>query len=166
MDIIKHLKPISFTSKLLGICLFLLGLYIFVSNGSIFWTILMFGFGSRLLSTSGSQIDLENKRYRTIYSLFGVNIGKWKALPSFDYISVFKTKKRHAVRGAGAETHADTEVYEINMFYNTNEHICFYQTDSKEDAFNVANHYSLTLNLKILDSTVTPSVWLERNTSF
>ncbi|MDR0227529.1 MAG: hypothetical protein LBI72_00440 [Flavobacteriaceae bacterium] len=166
MNNIKYVRTISLGRKILSTCLFLVGLYCFVSTASIFGTILIFCFGSCLLLTFGNEIDLDNDKYREVYSLFGVSIGKWKPLPLFNYISIFKTNKRQIKHMTGEKTHINKEVFEINAFYNTNQHICFYRGDTKEDAFKVANHYSLMLKLRILDSTVTPSIWRERNTSF
>lgn len=55
--------------------------------------IFAFGIGLNMITRDGSQIDLDNKKYRNIKSIFGLNFGSWKSLPDFEYVSVFKTQE-------------------------------------------------------------------------
>ena len=50
-------------------------------------------FAVNLLSTEGSQINFITKQYRSIRSIAGVHVGKWKPCPEFEYVSVFRTQE-------------------------------------------------------------------------
>src|SRR5574343_634680 len=117
--------------------------------------------GINLISTEGSEINLENKTYRTVKSIFGINFGKWKPCPKFEYVSVFKTKEATEVSAYGATIGTfKNDIIVLNLFYKGNKHITFYKTDDKIDAFKVAEHFKLTLDIDILDATESESKWL------
>lgn len=116
--------------------------------------------GIGLNTKDGSEINLSVKQYRTIKSVFGITIGNWKPLPEFEYVSVFRTKENQTVRVVTAEATSSSEIILLNLFYNRNKHITFYKTDNKEDAFKVAEHFKLALDIDILDATENKKRWL------
>jgi hypothetical protein len=142
-----------------GFLLLLFGLSVFFYS-SIFFGIISFGIGLNLISTTGSQLDLENKAYRNITSIIGINIAKWKPTPEFDYISVFKTIEKQRFQVATAGTIITNTVILLNLFYDQNKHITFYKTEDLADAFDIANHLKIALNIKVLDATKSPYQWL------
>lgn len=89
-----------------------------------------------------------------------LRLGKWLPIPNFEYVSVFRTKESQTVRVVTAETTQKYEIIQVNLFYNRNKHMTFYKTVNKEDAFEVANHFKLALNIDILDATETEKKWL------
>jgi len=117
-------------------------------------------FGVYLASSEGSQIDLDNNTYRTVWSLFAIHIGKWKPNPKFEYISVFKGKQKQRINSLGASTSFIDEVFLINLFYDRNKHRTFYRTFDKKDALKVAEHFKLALGINILDATEREQKWL------
>ena len=48
----------------------------------------------------------------------------------------------------------------LNLFYGGNKKITFYKTDNKTDAFKVAEHFKLALDIDILDATESEKKWL------
>lgn len=116
--------------------------------------------GAYFLSTEGSEINLTNKTYRTIRSLFGIKIGKWQHIPEFEYVSVFRTSETQRVNGMAATAEVKDAVILLNVFYNSNKHITFYKTKDKADAFQVAGHIALALGIDILDATERDKKWL------
>ncbi|MFK7813860.1 MAG: hypothetical protein AB8B59_15300 [Maribacter sp.] len=159
MNIITYVKPVSLLKGISG------GFLVVTAFAVIFTTNILFGFfimafGVYLASTEGSQINLENKTYRTIWSLFAIHFGKWKPIPKFEYISVFKTKQKQRVNSVGASTTFTEDVILVNLFYNRNKHQTFYRTFDKADAFKIADHFKLALGIKILDTTEKDQKWL------
>ncbi len=159
MNIISYQKPISFVKRFFGFSFAFLGIVMLVLTGSLMSLIFVF-IWLGLNVTEGSEIDLASKTYRTINSLFGIKIGKWNPIPDFEYVSVFKTKESQTIRVVTAETTQSYDIIHVNLFYNRNKHITFYKTDTKKDAFEVANHFKLALGVDILDATEREKKWL------
>ena len=156
---IIYLKDIPIFKKIFGITLGLLGI-VTLLIGNILFAFITLAIGINLILTEGSEIDLENKLYRTVKSIFGINFGKWKDCPQFEYVSVFKTKETQRVNVVTATTAFTNEIILLNLFYNGNKNITFYKTDNKVDAFKVAEHFKLALNIDILDATENEKKWL------
>ena len=156
---IIYLKDVPIFKKIFGITLGLLGI-VTLLFGNILFAFVTSAIGINLILTEGSEIDLENKLYRTVKSIFGINFGKWKDCPQFEYVSVFKTKETQRVNVVTATTAFTNEIILLNLFYNGNKNITFYKTDNKVDAFKVAEHFKLALNIDILDATENEKKWL------
>lgn len=159
MTTIKYLKDVAFFKKLFGIIIGLFGITVFLAE-NIFVGLISLSIGVNLILTEGSEIDLERKMYRKVKSIFGINFGIWLPCPEFDYIAVFKTKETQRVNVVTATTTFTSDVILINLFYNTNKHITFYKTNSKKDAFDVAEHFKMAFDIAILDATETEKIWL------
>ena len=157
---ITYLKKPTFNKVFFALLLILAGLYVTVFN-SILAGIVFLCIGVNLLSTEGSQINLENNTYRPIRSIFGFHFGSWKPCPEFDYISVFKTKESMQISVAAAPiTAITTDIVFINLFFKSGKHITVYKTDDKGDAFKVADHFKMALHTDVLDATQHEKVWL------
>ena len=87
-------------------------------------------------------------------------MGKWKPIPDFEYVSVFRTRESQTVNVITANATTSSEVILLNLFYNRNKHITFYKTDNKEDAFKVAGHFKLAFDIDVLDATEREKKWL------
>lgn len=159
MNKITYLKDVPIFKKILGFALFFYGLYVFIFLNIIFGAIFL-ALGINLLMTEGSEINLDNKTYRNIKSLFGLHFGKWKPCPEFEYVSVFKTKENQTIRVVTAETTLQSDVIVLNLFYKGNKHITFYKTQDKTDAFNVAEKFKSIFKIDILDATESKKRWL------
>ncbi|WP_281225784.1 hypothetical protein [Flavobacterium aquiphilum] len=159
MNKITYLKDVPMFKKILGFALSLFGLFAFLSLNIIFGAIFL-ALGINLLMTEGSEINLDNKTYRNIKSLFGSHFGKWKPCPEFEYVSVFKTKENQTIRVVTAETTLQSDVIVLNLFYKGNKHITFYKTQDKTDAFNVAEKFKSIFKIDILDATESKKRWL------
>ena len=57
------------------------------------------------------------KKYREIYSVVGIDFGKWKDLPELEYVSVFETTENKRVQAMGATTTMKNNIYKLNLFY-------------------------------------------------
>lgn len=149
----------SFLKVFSGTVLSLFGLLlIFVS--ALFFGILFLISGLSLLIKTGVEIDIDNKKYRDIYSFFGLKLGKWKPLPKFDYISVFNAKLKYKTGITAVEHEFKESIYRLLLFYNRNQKIIVYESKSKEKAFDKAKFLSDILNIDILDATTKEKKWL------
>ena len=157
---ITYLQPLPTTKKILGITLLFFAIY-----NALFYSILvgflMIAFAVFIVLTEGVQINFNNDAYRNINSLFGIHFGKWKSIPEFEYISVFKGKQKQRVNTLATSNSLSNEIFYLNLFYNRNRHITFYKTLEKEDALEIASKFQKELKLDILDATEQQKVWLE-----
>lgn len=147
----KQNQPISIlknifagVSALLAFSLFLQG-YLY---GLVFFAVAL-----KLALREGIEVDLSGIKYRKTYNILGFTDGKWKVLPSIEYVSVFKTKKKSRARVIAARAIMETEVYKVNLFHNTNQHIVAYVAEEKEKAYSVANQIAGILSIEIYDAT-------------
>ena len=60
----------------------------------------------------------------------------------------------------GASAKISTNIYKLNLFYNTNRKIEAYRTEDEKDAFEVAKRLGEALEIDILDATDRESKWL------
>lgn len=158
MNIITYTKRVPVMKAILGYALTLLGVISFLS-GNLILSFILIGIGINLIATTGSEINLTNKMYRTIWTVFSIKLGNWKPCPEFEYVSVFRTNENQTVNAAAASATFSSEIILLNLFYG-NKHITFYKTDNKTDAFKVAEHFKYALKVDILDATEKEKVWL------
>jgi len=155
---IRHLQPVANIKIIFAIILSLFSVYLFFA-GTMFGIILL-GAALKLSLREGFELNLEEKKYRNIYSIFAINFGVWKKLPEIEYVSLFKTIKNNRARVVTAEATLGFEVFKLNLFYSKNRHIEAYVSDEKEDAFTVAKHIANVLELDILDATQPEKEWI------
>ncbi len=156
---ITYLEPRSFLRKAFAFIVFTISFYVGAYE-SLLVGGYMLSFSVYLASSTGSQINLGARRYRKIWSIFALHFGKWKPLPDFEYISVFKGRTSQRMRSISASLTTEGEVYLVNLFHNRNQRITFYRTEDKEDAFRAAKHFNQVLELDILDATEREQKWL------
>lgn len=160
MKIISYTKKVSIAKFGLGVFLGVYALFMLLTFSLGYQPIFFIGVSLVLLMREGAEIDITNKTFREFKSLFGFKFGKWKPIPDFEYVSVFRTNETQAIQGRSASTSVKSEVILLNLFYNRNRHITFYKTDNKKDAFDVAEHFKLALGIDILDATESEKKWL------
>jgi hypothetical protein len=159
-SIITYKKEIPMTKRIFGFSFAFLGIFMFLSTGGNLMTLIFIVIGFGLNVVEGSDINLTNKTFRTFSVLFGIKVGKWKPIPDFEYVSVFKTKESQTVRVVTAETTQKYDIILVNLFYNRNKHITFYKTNDKKIAFDVAQHFKEALGIDVLDATQVEKKWL------
>lgn len=156
--IITYVQDLLPMKKVLAITLIVVSPFLFLGN--IFLGVLAFGIGLNMIARDGSEINLETKKYRKIKHVLGLKFGSWQPLPKFEYVSVFKTKEATAINSFGATIGVfKTDVILLNLFYG-NKFITFYNTDDLQDAFKVADHFKLALDIDVLDATTSEKKWL------
>ena len=158
-NIISYSENIPFVKRFFGIIFFLLGFIMLVLTGSLF-TFIFIAIGLGLNIGDGTDINLTSKSIRPFQSLFVMKYGKWKQMPNFEYVSVFKTNESQTIRVVTVETTLKSGVFLVNVFYDRNKHITFYKTTDKTKAFEVAEHFKLALEIDVLDATEKEKKWL------
>ena len=159
MKTIIYLKEVPFFKKFFGITLGIFGLISFLTGYVVFGAI-FFMLGINFILTEGIEINLESKTYRTVKSIFGKNVGKWQPYPEFEYVSVFKTKESQRINVVTATTSITSDIILLNLFCKGNKYFTVYKSTDKEDAFKVAEHLKLALDIDILDATGSEKKWL------
>jgi hypothetical protein len=152
MNRILYLKDIWDYKKGVGLVSIIKGFYsLFLAN--IFSGTLYLIIGIAFMLTAGAEINLENKTYRLVKSIFGLNFGKWQECPEFEYISVFRANDNQTAK-------LPQNIILINLFYSGNKHITFYKTKDKNDAFDVAERIKSVFKIDLLDATEKEKKWL------
>lgn len=149
----KQISPIPLVKLIFGLVVFLLGGYILLAQKGVFFGLLFIAAGMRLSMRQGIELNLEDKKYRMLYSIYAIDFGVWKPIPEIEYVSVFKTKQKTRARLIAAQALTESIVFKLNLFYQGNKHIEAYVTDSKEDAFKVSESLALALNTEVYDAT-------------
>lgn len=108
-------------------------------------------------------LDLENKRYRTSFYVFGFEVPtSWKPLPEIEYISVFKATVKSALFSRTGERNSFSKEIQVNLVYNKREIITAQTFDDKEGAIPLAREIASQLDgVNILDATQKLFVWLD-----
>lgn len=159
---LKHVKNVPVWKTILGIIIAVLCLYI-ILNGAVFGVVQMV-FSVLLLQTDGTEINLESKTYRKIYSILGLNFGKWQPLPNAEYVSIFATTETTKVWVSSATMNVTDAIYMINIFHNTNQKIEVCNAYSCKEAFDIGSHVAFTLNADLLDATENKNFkWMDRD---
>lgn len=160
MKTIVYLNEIILMKKILAISLMLAGIGIFIFE-NIYAGVFLFLLGLNFIVTDGVEIDLESKTYRKVKSFFGKNFGTWEPCPKFEYVSVFKTIEATNVSAYGAQMATfRNDIIELNLFYSGNKNFTISKTTNKEEAFEIAEHLKLALDIDILDATGPEKKWL------
>lgn len=152
------MRKVPIMRYVFGIAFFFMGVS-WVVTGNLFGMIFC-GMSIFFFNRDGSEIELDNKRYRTFIELFGFRYGKWKDLPEIDYVSVFSTIESAKVRALTAEATVKNDIIVLNLFYHGNHRIKAYATTSKKDAFKKAKQIADILKIDILDATQAESKWI------
>lgn len=150
---IRYVGKVSLVKTIIGILIAGFSLYIFFFVN--YFGIVPIAISLVLLQTDGSEIDLSSKKYRKIYSVLGMDFGKWIDIPKIEYVSVFATQENIAVWASSASANVKNDVFKLNLFYDTNKKIEAYTSYDMKDAFDVGHHLAEALLTDLLDATTT-----------
>ena len=95
-SIISYSKEVPAIKLIFGVAVFFGGVLVLLFGAILFGAMFMV-IGVNLCLLEGSEIDLSNKLYRSTKSIFGIKFGKWKPVPQFEYVSVFKTSETQQI---------------------------------------------------------------------
>jgi hypothetical protein len=101
-------------------------------------SIYCFFFGFGFSSKNTKFFNLEYKKYKNQHSVGPIKVGKWKALPLLEYVSVFKNGR---------------DIFEINVWYKRNKHFNIYNFHDEDEAIEIGYSIANQLNIKLFDAT-------------
>lgn len=158
---LKNIEKVPIWKTIFGLIIACLSIYMFLF--STISGIVPIAFSFVLLRSKGSEIDLNSKSYRKVFSILGINIGKWESLPDLEYISVFATTETTTVWASSASANFENGIYTLNLFSETNKKYEVYNTYNKKDAFDTASNISEILIIDLLDATETGDFkWVDK----
>ena len=131
----------------------LLGLGIIaILSGAYLAVILILLGGLGAFSTTGVEIDTDNKQFRTYSSFFGFKTGNWKNLSNYPFLCIFKSKKRYSmfsqanVQTSYVETGFD--IFLLNQSHR--ERILVNIAETKEQATEAAKELAAQLKIQLV----------------
>lgn len=86
--------------------------------------------------------DLAQNKYKELYCVGPIKVGKWKELPKIDYVSVFKQPKENG-----------EFVFETNLWYQKNRHLNIYENTDLASVFEMGVAVAKSLGVDLLDAT-------------
>ncbi len=108
----------------------------------------------------GISISFSAENYRNIFQMFGKKWGKWQALPTIEYVSIFTAKKFLTANiGTQSNTASFSEI-EVNLCYNKNKKLNVFITDKYDLALEKAKYFSEKFKIDIYDATGKEAKWL------
>jgi hypothetical protein len=87
-------------------------------------------------------IDVKKSRFRATFEVGPFKLGQWKTIHNYEYVSIF-----HQPLTDGEK------IYEVNLWYDKNQHWELYTKYDLKEAFLVGFEISELLEIKILDAT-------------
>lgn len=153
----------SLLEQILGNIFLFLGIFslvfINIKLGDIFillWLLLV-GLGVFLLSTYGIEIDFQKRTYKKFEYVLGLKIGFWEYIPKSDYISIFRTKVVHNIKGGGfssASAKISEKIIVINLLVNGKNIKTLYKTKNKLTAIRIANLFEEYYLMNIINKLI------------
>lgn len=156
-----YVEKISPIRTILGNLLFIPGFLALIlinkGNGPIFFLVYLFTtyWGIFLISTEGLEIDLQNKKYRKLFSMYGINIGRfWNYFPETKYIALVETRVKQTFGAMGVRSSATATISEktvkINLFDKSEKYFTLYFANNRDEALKIAEQIKLALKIEIL----------------
>ena len=160
---ISYIEKVPLWRTILGVAIIVFTIFNLVTSGNIA-TIVPLAFSYLLLKTEGTEIDLESKTYRKVFSILGFKIGKWQSIPDINYVSVFAATFNTKVWVSTASTNISENKYAINLFYDTKNKIEATTVYQEKEAFDIGLHLADALDADLLDATETNDFkWMNKD---
>lgn len=100
-------------------------------------------------------IDVKKSRFRATFEVGSIKFGQWKAINNYKYVSIFH---QPLIDGE--------KIYEVNLWYNRNQHWELYKKHNFKEAFIIGYEISELLQIDILDATIPNNYkWINKEAS-
>lgn len=126
-------------------------------NGSILFLIclLIAYWGVFFISTEGIEIDFINKKYRKLFFLYGIKIGRsWNSYPNIKYVALVETIVKQTFGGRGFKSSATSTITEktvkINLFDNNEKYFTLYFANNQKEALKIAEEIKKAYKIEVL----------------
>ncbi len=144
-----------------GIILLIITAMIYYGEGSRLVIFVLVSIAVALFTIhEGIEINLVTQRYRQYTSVFFVYIGKWKPIPSIDYITIYKERVHQQVYVSSIATDTTSDSIKVAMVYGQNQQIALGKFELKQEAITLGTRFAEELNTKLLDYTSVKPHWI------
>lgn len=155
--------PLSF--RWLAFMLIPLGIIgVFPAQGflGVLWPVIAIVAGVAFIWTfQGSQIDFEQNRVMEYIGIFGFKTGTWRDLPELEKVFVTKTDYSRVIWSRVSSTQQRNSIFQAYLKGQDDSKFLFSEKKNRDAIFAEAETVSSKFNLKVLDCTVKPPVWLD-----
>lgn len=150
------IASVLFTASILSLAIFLFDFYIIGLNdkklkgilGLFELSVLLFMYAIRLSIVKTVFLNSQRSLFRSEYRVGPFSYSQNKKIKELKYISVFKN---------------DKEVFEINLWYDSNKHLKMFVADTKEAALNLGRLMSDKIEIDLFDATEKGNFkWIEK----
>jgi hypothetical protein len=103
-------------------------------------------------SSYGTEIDIENKKFREYGSAFGIKSGKWNSMKALPFLSLMTSRSGHSVYSRTNHSTTDVDDYYDVCLLNQNHRtkIVIQKFTAKKEATEFINDFSSKLNKPIV----------------
>ncbi|MEL1255150.1 hypothetical protein AAEO57_15275 [Flavobacterium sp. DGU38] len=111
--------------------------------------------GIFFISSEGLEIDFQNKKFRKLFSIYGIKIGlSWKFLPEIKYLALVETTVKQTFGGRGFKSSATTTITEktikINVFDLSEKSFTLYFANDRNTALKIASKIKEAYKIEVL----------------
>lgn len=111
--------------------------------------------GIFFISTEGLEIDFKNKRFRKLYSIYGLKIPlSWNYFPEIKYIALVATSVKQTFGGRTFRATATTTITEktikINIFDVNEKYFTLYFANDQNEALKIAEEIKEFYKIEII----------------
>jgi len=110
-------------------------------HGTTVVTTILIVVGLNFCTEKCIYIDIKNSRFKPSLEIGPIKIGSWKTIKNYEYVAIFYNPSKR-----------ESEQFEVNLWYNGNNHFELYSRNNFEDAISVAYDLSEQLNIDLLDA--------------
>lgn len=147
-DILKIKKSFG---AYLGAVLLLFIANVLKSNYLMFSILIVLASILLLVFKIAMEFDFNNRKYRYIIYIYNFRIGRWKALPEIDYISIYEGVLTTGQSSSRQYLTYDEYAIIVCLCYEHNMQLQVFKTLDINKAFEKAIFFADKLNVKIFD---------------
>ncbi len=98
-------------------------------------------------------IDLKKSKFRSTFEIGPIKLGQWQTINNYEYVSIFHQPLKDGKK-----------IFEVNLWYNGNQHWELYEKHNFKEAFLIGYEISELLNIDLLDATVPNDYkWIDKH---
>lgn len=100
-------------------------------------------FGITFSFKKSVYIDIKKSKFRSTFEIGPIKLGQWQTINNYEYVSIFHQPLKDG-----------NKIFELNLWYNDNQHWELYEKNDFREAFLIGYEISEILQIDILDATV------------
>ena len=114
--------------------------------------IYLLGIGIGFSRQKKVYVNLKESKFKSTIEVGPFKVGKWKTINNYEYVSIFFDPSK-----------SESEIFEVNLWYDKNKHFELFAESNFEDAISVGFDVSEELNIDLLDATIANDYkWIDK----